>query len=107
MAGLITTSDQPRSCRTALRGTGASARLPFSEIAHYFSVVLDDEPVEYDTLGGLLLDHFGSIPNAGDEVYWNGLMLRVLEADAKRVHWVEVERVPGLDEESSEARLVS
>jgi magnesium and cobalt transporter len=57
-----------------------------------FSSRFDDE--EYDTVGGLLLAHFGHLPKRGEETVIAGLKFRVLRADSRRIHSVRVERVP-------------
>jgi magnesium and cobalt transporter len=57
-----------------------------------FSSRFDDG--EYDTVGGLLLAHFGHLPKRGEETVIAGLKFRVLRADSRRIHSVRVERMP-------------
>jgi magnesium and cobalt transporter len=66
-----------------------------TEIAAFnesFSTRFSDE--QYDTVGGLLLSQFGHLPKRGEEIVIDGLKLRVLRADSRRIHSVRVERLP-------------
>ncbi len=64
---------------------------------------LQDEVVPegagYQTLGGLLAERLGRVPQVGDETVWNGFRFVVEEMDGLRVDWVVVTRV--VEEESS------
>lgn len=65
-----------------------------TEIAD-FNVALGTEfgDDDYDTVGGLVINHFGRLPKRGDEIRIGNLLVRVLRADDRRLHLVEVERV--------------
>jgi putative hemolysin len=45
---------------------------------------------DFNTLGGLILDQMGRIPNVGDTVAWNGLEMEVVDMDGKRIDRVLV-----------------
>lgn len=47
---------------------------------------------EYETLGGLLLERLGRIPQAGDTITVAGIRLDVLAADARRIRSIAVSR---------------
>jgi magnesium and cobalt transporter len=49
---------------------------------------------EFDTIGGLVTDHFGRVPRRGDVMELDGLRLEVLRADARQVHLLQVTRLP-------------
>jgi magnesium and cobalt transporter len=49
---------------------------------------------EYDTIGGLVTDHFGRVPKRGDRMEIDGLRFEVLRADARQVHLLQVTRLP-------------
>ena len=49
---------------------------------------------EFDTIGGLVLHRFGHLPKRGETVELDGLRFKVLRADNRRIHLLEVERVP-------------
>jgi magnesium and cobalt transporter len=58
----------------------------------YFETVLDDE--EYDTVGGLILHELGRLPRRGEKVECDGFSFRVTRGDRRRIHAVEVARLP-------------
>ncbi|RAL21612.1 hypothetical protein DL240_12200 [Lujinxingia litoralis] len=82
----------------------ADARVPIYELEEYYDIDLPEHP-DYESLGGFLLSQSGSVPEPGDEIVWNDLVFRVIDADAKRVISVEIERRPA--EESDPQELVS
>ena len=49
---------------------------------------------EFDTIGGMVTDHFGRVPRRGDSMEIDGLRFEVLRADARQVHLLQVTRVP-------------
>ncbi|RMF97058.1 MAG: CBS domain-containing protein [Gammaproteobacteria bacterium] len=57
----------------------------------YFGAALDDD--EYDTVGGLVIHELGHLPRRGETVELGGFRFRVLQADRRRVHVVEVNRL--------------
>ncbi len=46
---------------------------------------------EFDTIGGLVLKHFGRVPKRGEQVTMEGLTFKVLRADSRRLDLLEVE----------------
>ena len=68
------------------------AQTPIGAFNESFSTRYSDE--EYDTVGGLLLSHFGRLPKRGEEIEIDRLKFRVLRADSRRIHSVRVERLP-------------
>jgi magnesium and cobalt transporter len=46
---------------------------------------------EFDTIGGLVLKHFGRVPQRGEQVTMEGLTFKVLRADSRRLDLLEVE----------------
>jgi len=57
-----------------------------------FGTTFSDD--EFDTIGGLVTDHFGRVPRRGDHMEIDGLRFEVLRADARQVHLLQVTRVP-------------
>jgi len=47
---------------------------------------------EFDTVGGLVISHFGHLPKRGEQVSFDGLNFQVLRADSRRLHSVLVEK---------------
>ncbi len=70
----------------------ADARISIYEIEEHFDVELPEHP-DYESLGGFLLSQSGSVPAEGDELLWNDLVFRVVEADAKRIITVDIEKL--------------
>jgi magnesium and cobalt transporter len=48
---------------------------------------------EFDTVGGLVLRAFGRLPKRGEATTMEGLRFRVLRADSRRLHTLQVERI--------------
>ena len=57
----------------------------FNEI---FGTDYSDE--EFDTIGGLVLQRFGRIPKRGEQVSFDNLSFKVLRADSRRMHLLQV-----------------
>ena len=56
-----------------------------------FDVEFDDS--EFDTIGGILLKAFGSLPDRGDRIDIDELRFTVLNADSRRLRLLKVQRV--------------
>lgn len=56
----------------------------------YFQTKLLDE--EYDTVGGLVIHELGRMPRRGERVAFGGFSFKVVQADRRRVHVLEVWR---------------
>jgi magnesium and cobalt transporter len=55
-----------------------------------FGTEFSDE--EFDTVGGLVLKRFGRVPKRGEQVSIDGLVVKVLRGDSRRVHLLQVSR---------------
>jgi magnesium and cobalt transporter len=65
-----------------------------TEIADFnaqFGTSFEDE--EFDTVGGLVLQAFGRLPKRGEVTTLGGFRFRVLRADSRRLHTLQVERI--------------
>jgi magnesium and cobalt exporter, CNNM family len=69
-----------------------SGKLPIDEVNEVLEVELPDE--EWDTVGGLLLDLFGRIPEVGEERPFQGLVFKAEEIKGRRIAKVLITRVP-------------
>ncbi|MCI3953667.1 MAG: cation transporter [Burkholderiales bacterium] len=49
---------------------------------------------EFDTIGGLILKRFGRVPKRGEQISFDNLTFRVLRADSRRLHLLQVTRKP-------------
>jgi magnesium and cobalt transporter len=45
---------------------------------------------EFDTIGGLILKRFGRVPKRGEQIGFDNLTFRVLRADSRRLHLLQV-----------------
>ena len=68
-----------------------SALTPISEFNEYFQTSLSDE--EYDTIGGLILSAFGSVPKRGDLLEFAGFNVKILRADKRRIYLLRMTRL--------------
>lgn len=60
------------------------------EFNDYFSASLDDE--DYETVGGLVMRGFGRLPRRGESISESGFCFKVMQADRRRIHRLEVTR---------------
>jgi magnesium and cobalt transporter len=60
------------------------------EFNEFFGAALEDE--HYDTVGGLVMYALGHLPRRGEVVTIGEFQFRVLQADRRRIHSVEVAR---------------
>jgi len=58
---------------------------------------------EFDTVGGLVLRAFGRLPKRGEATTMEGLRFRVLRADSRRLHTLQVEKVATASKAGAEA----
>jgi magnesium and cobalt transporter len=70
-----------------------------TEIADFNETVgmnLSDE--EFSTFGGLVVNRFGHLPKRNEEITFDGMHIKILRADSRRLHSIMVEILPTLDE---------
>lgn len=65
---------------------------PIEEFNEHFDTAFSDE--EFDTVGGLVMNAFGHMPKRNEVVELEGFMIRVLNADSRRVHLLRVTVIP-------------
>jgi len=73
-----------------------------TEIADFNEILgtsLSDE--EFSTIGGLVVNQFGHLPKRNDEITFDGLHVKVLRADSRRLHSILVEILPQADEDDN------
>ena len=63
------------------------------ELERTTGVSLHEDGADYSTLAGLLMDHLGYLPSAGEVLELPGLRLQVLEVDGQRIASVDVRTV--------------
>lgn len=47
---------------------------------------------DFDTIGGLVLSRFGRVPKRGEQVSFDNLVFKVLRADSRRIHLLQVSK---------------
>lgn len=65
------------------------ALTPVGEFNEYFNTKLDSE--DYDTIGGLITAELGRVPNRGEHIRVLDMEFRILRADNRRVHLLQLE----------------
>jgi magnesium and cobalt transporter len=64
-----------------------------TEIADFNEIFgTDYDDAEVDTIGGLVLKRFGRIPKRGEQISFDNLSFKVLRADSRRMHLLQVVR---------------
>jgi magnesium and cobalt transporter len=64
------------------------ALTPIEEFNHYFFANFSDE--EFDTIGGLVMHRFGRLPRRGEVISIDRFRFKVLNADSRRIHLLQV-----------------
>ncbi len=67
------------------------ALTPIEDFNEHFKTKFSDD--EFDTIGGLLLNKLGHLPKRNEEVKINELLFRVLRADNRRIHLLQVSKI--------------
>lgn len=67
------------------------ALTPIEEFNDYFKCDFSDE--EFDTIGGLVMQGFGRMPERGEEITIGRHHMKILSADSRRIHLIEVSLV--------------
>ena len=61
-----------------------------ADFNEYFGTGFSDE--DYDTVGGVVVAHFGRLPKRGESIAIEGFNFQVLRADSRKVHSLLVEK---------------
>jgi magnesium and cobalt transporter len=59
----------------------------------YFGTHLEDD--EFDTIGGLVVHQIGHLPKRGERIVIGNLLFKILRADNRRVHMLQLTLLPG------------
>ena len=59
------------------------ALTPIDEFNEFFKASFSEE--EYDTIGGIVTQHFGHLPERDEEINIEGFQFKVLNADNRRI----------------------
>jgi magnesium and cobalt transporter len=83
------------SAQIAIQSDGqyvVDALTPIGDFNERFGATFSDE--DYDTIGGLVTEAVGHLPEVGDELALDRFMFRVARADARRVQAFHVTVLP-------------
>lgn len=85
---------EPESIRRVDEWTAeVDARAHIDEVNEALGIELPDGG-DYDTVGGFLFSQMGKIPTAGEELTYGNVRLRVLDAEARKIHRLRIEVIP-------------
>lgn len=68
------------------------AQASISEFNEYFKSHLDEK--DFDTIGGLIVNQLGHVPEVGEQTIIENFQFKVLHADSRRIHLLEMEIKP-------------
>jgi magnesium and cobalt transporter len=69
------------------------AQTEIADFNRVFGTAFSD--ADFDTVGGLVLHRFGRLPKRGEAISIGDLRFQVLRADSRRLHVLQVQRLPG------------
>ncbi len=69
------------------------ALTPIEDFNAYFGTHLEDD--EFDTIGGLVVHQIGHLPKRGERIVIGKLLFKILRADNRRVHMLQLTLLPG------------
>ncbi|MFA7095254.1 MAG: transporter associated domain-containing protein [Gammaproteobacteria bacterium] len=76
------------------------ALTPIQDFNEHFGTDFSDE--EFDTIGGLVLNGFGYLPKRGETITIGRFRFKVIRADNRRIHLLQVTVVNGSDAEGAD-----
>ncbi len=74
-------------------GFRVKAQTEIADFNKVFGTQFSD--TDFDTVGGLVLHRFGRLPKRGEAITLGGLRFQVLRGDSRRLHVLQVQRLPG------------
>ncbi len=66
------------------------AQTPIEAFNKFFKSDFSDE--EFDTIGGIVLQHFGHLPKRGEKIKFSNFRFKVLQSDNRRIYLLEVKQ---------------
>ena len=67
------------------------AHTPIEEFNAFFATEFEDDV--YDTIGGLVTNEFGHVPERAEAIAFGGIEFKVLRADKRRIHLLRAIRL--------------
>ncbi len=75
------------------------ARVPIDDLQEMFGLTLERD--DFDTVGGFVYTQLGKIPDVGDEIRVDGLLVRILSVSGNRINKVNVSRVAAPEQDDA------
>ncbi|MCH7742200.1 MAG: CBS domain-containing protein [Proteobacteria bacterium] len=66
------------------------ALTPISDFNEQFGCSLGNG--EFDTIGGMIMQHFGHMPKRDEQIHLDGFNFKVLNADSRKIHLLQLTR---------------
>lgn len=73
------------------------ALTPIEDFNEFFNASLDEE--DFDTVGGLVLQHFGRMPSQDEEIEFGGFHFKVLSGNSRSIHLLQVTPTNNTDDD--------
>ena len=70
-----------------------NALTPIEDFNAFFNAQFSD--AEFDTIGGLVMQHLGYLPKAGEVIELDNFVFTITNADERRIHWMIVKVLSG------------
>ncbi len=71
----------------------ADGQLPFFEFVEYFDLPEENfNKVNFNTLGGLILEEFAYLPQTGEKLHWNDFVFEIIDLDGLRIDKILITR---------------
>ena len=67
-----------------------NALTPIDEFNEYFNQSISDD--EFDTIGGIVMQQFGRLPRRNEATSLEGLDIRILNSDSRRIRFLQISR---------------
>ena len=71
------------------------ALTPIEDFNEYFEATIEDD--EFDTIGGIIMQAFGRMPERNEKVKVHGFSFRVLYSDSRKIHLLRVKKLESAD----------
>lgn len=76
------------------------ARIHIDELNAEFGVELPEDE-DYDTIGGFVFSHLGSIPRSGQSFEANNLKFTITSAEARKINRIRIQKISDTSEQSN------
>ena len=68
----------------------ADAKVELEEFTDFFNLDIDPLAIDAETLGGFIISKLGVLPKVGDKVKIEGLTIKVIDADDRKIEKVQI-----------------